>query len=435
MHHATGGDAEHAPLLDLLEQSAFAYFQHEVNEANGLVRDNTDPAAPASIAGTGFALSSYPVAVERGYLPREEAVHRTRTALRFLWNAEQSDAPDATGAHGFFYHFLDMQSGRRVWHSELSTIDSAIALAGILTSGAYFDRDTEAEQEIRSLADRIYRRVEWDWALNGGAAISLGWRPERAFIPCRWLGYSEALLLYVLGLGSPTHPLPEESFSSFTSTYRWKAIYGREHVYAGPLFIHQLSHVWLDLRDIRDAFMQSRGIDYFDNSRRATYVQQEYGRRNPRDFDGYSDSWWGVTASDGPGFMIRRVHGRRRRFYGYHARGAPFGCDDGTVSPWAVAASMPFAPEIVIPSLRTVDATYPGPRRTYGYMCSVNFTFHETAGDDGWISPRDYAINQGPVGLMVENYRSGLIWQLLRGCPCIVRGLRRAGFSGGWLDG
>ncbi|MGH7633753.1 MAG: glucoamylase family protein, partial [Gemmatimonadaceae bacterium] len=147
MPDVTGGDAEHAPLLDLLEQSAFTYFQYEVNEVNGLVRDNTDAAAPASIAGTGFALSSYPVAVQRGHMPREEAVHRTRTALRFLWEAEQSDAPDATGAHGFFYHFLDMQSGRRVWQCELSTIDSAIALAGVLTSGIYFDRDTEAEQE------------------------------------------------------------------------------------------------------------------------------------------------------------------------------------------------------------------------------------------------------------------------------------------------
>lgn len=424
----------HAPLLDDLEQSAFAYFRHEVNAHNGLVRDNTDASAPASIAGTGYALSSYALAVERGFMSRREAAARTRVALRFLWNAPQSDAPDATGAHGFFYHFLDMESGRRVWHCELSTIDSAIALAGVLAAATYFDRDSDAEKEIRTLGDAIYRRADWTWALDRGREVSLGWRPERGFIPCRWQGYTEALLLYILGLGSPTHPLPRASYEQWTSSYRWMTIYGRDLLYAGPLFIHQLSHVWIDLRGIRDGYMRRKGSDYFENSRTATYLQQEYGRRNPRHFDGYSDVWWGVTASDGPGQTTQRVHGRSRRFYGYHARGAPFGCDDGTLSPWVVAASMPFAPEIVIPSLVKVNATYPGPRRKYGYMCSVNFTFRTSHDGAGWISPRDYAINQGPVGLMVENYRSELIWKLMRRCPHVVRGLRRAGFDGGWLD-
>src|SRR6185437_2775183 len=250
------------------------------------VRDNTDASAPASIAGTGFALSSYPLAVERGFMPRREAIARTRVALRFLWNAPQSDAPDATGAHGFFYHFLDMESGRRVWHCELSTIDSAIVLAGVLAAATYFDRDSDAEKEIRTLGDAIYRRADWTWALDGGREVSLGWRPERGFIPYRWQGYSEALLLYALGLGSPTHPLPAQSYAAWTSSYRWKKIYGTELLYSGPLFTHQLSHIWIDTRGIQDAYMRDKHLDYFENTRRATALQRNYAIRNPRKFTG-----------------------------------------------------------------------------------------------------------------------------------------------------
>ena len=161
----------------------------------------------------------------------------------------------------------------------------------------------------------------WQWALNGGAALSHGWKPEIGFIPHRWTGYDEGLLLYLLGLGSPTFPLPAESYAAYCSTYQWKKIYGRELLYSGPLFTHQLSHLWIDFRDLRDAFMREHGTDYFQNSRQATYVHQEYAMRNPLEFAGYGELCWGVTATDGPGWGERIVDGIERQFYDYYARG------------------------------------------------------------------------------------------------------------------
>src|SRR5450631_1378495 len=174
-----------------------------------------------------------------------------------------------------------MRTGRRAWECELSTVDSAFLLAGALTAGVYFDAPTADEQEIRMLADALYRRADWQWAQNGGATVTHGWKPESGFLPYRWEGYDEALLLYVLGLGSPTHPLPAESYAAWASTYEWRAVYDIPFLYAGPLFTHQLSHVWIDFRGIQDAFMRAHGIDYFENSRRATLVQQQYAIDNP----------------------------------------------------------------------------------------------------------------------------------------------------------
>ena len=190
--------------------------------------------------------------------------------------------PDATGHRGFFYHFLDVSTGRRAWRSELSTIDTTILIAGALTAAAYFDRSTDDEREVRRLADSLYRRVDWRWAQNGEATVSHGWKPETGFIRYRWQGYNEALILYVLGLGSPTHPLPRKSYLAWTSTYRWKKLYGYEFLYGASLFMHQLSHLWIDFRGIQDAFMRRQAIDYFENSRRATYVNQQYAIRNPK---------------------------------------------------------------------------------------------------------------------------------------------------------
>src|SRR5690606_38855952 len=177
------------------------------------------------------------------------------------------------------------------------------------------------------------------------------------------------------------------------------------------------------------------GIDYFENSRRATLVQQAYARRNPRGFRGYGEHAWGVTASDGPGRCTRVVDGVERRFHGYRARGVPWGLDDGTLSPWAVAAALPFAPEIVLPTLRHIDRTYPDVMDRFGYLGSFNPTFPGEHGEAGWVCPAHYGIDQGPVVLMIENHRSGLIWRLSRSCPPVATGLRRAGFTGGWLDG
>jgi hypothetical protein len=343
--------------LEKLQLESFNYFLHETNPTNGLVIDKTEAVWPASIAATGLALAAYPVGVEHGFIPRAAAVERTLTTLRFFWNSPQGPEPDATGYRGFYYHFLDMQTGRRAWQCELSTIDSAFLLAGALTAGMYFEADTADEHEIRTLADALYRRADWPWAQNQGSTVTHGWKPESGFLNYRWEGYDEALLLYVLGLGSPSHPLPESAYAAWAATYRWEHCYGYDYLYAGPLFTHQLSHIWVDFRGIQDAFMRAKGIDYFENSRRATYVQRQYAIDNPLKFAHYGEHCWGLTASEGPGPDTISVAGIERQFFDYVGRGVPYGPDDGTIAPWAVAASLPFAPEIVLPTLDTVSMT------------------------------------------------------------------------------
>ncbi|HWW93035.1 MAG TPA: glucoamylase family protein [Vicinamibacteria bacterium] len=421
--------------LDELQQESFSYFLHETNPGNGLVRDKTRKDWPASIAAVGMALAAYPVGVERGFLTRTEAAHRTLATLRFFWRSPQGPQPDATGHKGFYYHFLDMATGRRALGSELSTIDTALFVAGALTAAAYYQEDAEQEAEIRKLADALYRRVDWRWALNRGATVSHGWEPGHGFLKYRWEGYDEAIILYVLGLGSPTLPLPRESYDAWLSTYAWRKIYGHEFVHAGPLFVHQMSHLWIDFRGIQDRYLRERELDYFENSRRATHVQQEYAVRNPRGFEGYSRNCWGLTASEGPGPKMLRLNGVWRRFYDYVARGVPHGPDDGTLAPWAVVTSLPFAPEIVIPSILyyreklNLHAANP-----YGFKATFNPTFPERKRSKwGWVSPHHFGINEGPIVIMIENDRTELVWRLMRSCPYIVAGLRRAGFKGGWL--
>lgn len=348
---------------------------------------------------------------------------------------EQSESPAATGYRGFYYHFLDMETGRRALKSELSTVDSAFLLAGMLAAGVYFDRDDLVEREIRELADALYRRADWRWALDGGPTLTHGWVPKRGFLPYRWQGYDEALLLYFLALGAPAHSIPADSYVAWTRSYRWKRIYGIELLYAGPLFIHHFSHLWVDFRGIQDAYMRGKGIDYFENSRRATLIQQQYAIRNPRRFEGYGEFVWGFTASDGPGPDTVVLDGVKRRFWDYIARGVPWGPDDGTLSPWAVLASLPFAPEVVLPTIENIIAEYPEIINEYGLKCSFNPTYRRTPNcGDGWISAGNYGIDQGPKVLMIENDRTGFLWQLMKRCPYLVRGIIRAGFTGGWLD-
>jgi hypothetical protein len=417
-----------------LQRTTVLYYLHETNPDNGLVRDKTDPTAPCSIAAVGLALATIPAIVERGVIIRKFAAKIARRRLRSLLDLPQGPEPDAAGYKGFFYHFLDIDTGRRVWNCELSTLDSAFLLAGALTCVAYFDADTEEEAEVRRLGDALYRQADWDWARDGGATLTHGWKPESGFLPHRYHGYDEGLLLYILGLGSPTHPLSPESYAGYCATYQWKKIYGRELLYSGPLFTHQLSHLWVDFRGIRDAFMRERGSDYFENSRQATFVQQEYAIRNPLGFEGYGEYCWGFTACDGPGWTTRTVNGVERQFYDYIARGAPFGPDDGTVAPWAVVASLPFAPEIVIPSVRHFARLNLGMTTPYGFKPSFNESFAVEDSPTGWwVTPHHFGIDQGPVVLMIENYRSGLIWDIMRRSSYVVEGLRRAGFTGGWL--
>ena len=421
--------------LQRLQQDAVGYFFRAANPDNGLIADSSREGAPCSIAATGLGLAAYIVGAERGFLPRREAAQRTLAALRFFRDSPQGEGPDATGHRGFYYHFLDMKTGRRIWQCELSMIDTAILIAGALTSGRYFSAATDDEREIRELAEFLYQRIDWPWAAAHGPVVRMGWKAEAGFLNYGWEGYSEAMLLYILGLGSPTHPLPAESYGAWTGTYQWENLYDIDFLFAAPLFIHQLSHVWIDFRGIQDAFMREKRSDYFENSRRATAIQQQYALRNPLWFKGYGGNCWGISAGPGPGFVKQRAEGNiERQFYGYVARGVPFGPDDGTLAPWAVVASLPFAPEIVLPALRHFRDAYPEVLSEDGLLTSFNPSFD--TGDrahHGWLSPEHLGLDQGPVVLMIENFHSGLLWRLMRECPAIVTGLRRAGFRKGWL--
>jgi hypothetical protein len=422
------------PLVARLQRRAARYFLDEVHPDTGLVADSNQPGAPCSIAAVGMALGVHPIAVRLGLLGRDEAARRSLRLLRFFRDGPQNAGAEATGFRGFYYHFLDMATGRRTRGSELSTIDTALLLAGVLAAASYFDHEAPEEQEVRTIADALYRRVDWRWALDGEPTLSHGWRPGEGFIPYRWEGYNEALILYLLALGSPTHPIPPESYTAWTRSYSWERIYGREVLYAGPLFLHQYSHLWIDFLGIQDAFMREKGIDYFENSRRATLVQQEYAIRNPLGFAAYCDCCWGLTAAHGPGPATFVINGTERNFLGYAARGAPHGPDDGTIAPWCAAASLPFAPEVVLPTLRRFDGLHVGAHSPYAFESTFNPTYPTPDGGPiGWVCPWVFGIDQGALALMFENYRTGLIWKLIRRVPYVRTGLHRAGFDGGWL--
>ena len=419
-----------------LQRDSFSYFEHEVNPANGLVKDKTAANWPASISATGLALAAYPVAVERGFISRALAIERTLVTLHFFLASPQGTERDATGYQGFYYHFLDMETGRRAWNCELSTVDTAFLLAGMLTVAAYFQLPTADEQAIRTIAEELYRRTNWQWAQNDGITLTHGWKPETGFLPYRWEGYDEAILLYVLALGSPSFPLAPAAAAAWRSTYQWKSQYSYDYLYSGSFFTHQLSHIWIDFRGIQDEFMREKGIDYFENSRRATQVQRQYAIDNPLRFNGYGPLCWGITASDGPGPDVLKIDGVERRFFDYIARGVPFGPDDGTLAPWVVVASLPFAPELVLPTVEHfINKLQLKASNSYGFKSTFNATFPAVIGGSpcGWVSPWHYGLNEGPIVLMIENYRSELMWQLTRRSPHIVAGLLKAGFSGGWL--
>lgn len=420
-------------MLEVLQRAAFAYFPEQLNRNNGLVADTSRDNSPISIAVVGFALSSYPVAVERGWMSRDEAVQCSLAALQFFYGCDQSGGVNATGYMGFFYHFLDATTGRRTWRSELSMIDTALLIAGALTAAAYFDAETRAEQELRGLANALYLRIDWDWAQNGAGTIMQGWKPESGFLHYGWEGYSEAIVLYALAMGSPTHPVLGKCYASWTMTYQWENLYGQNFLYAGPMFVHQFSHAFVDLRGIRDAFMRDKHSDYFENSRRAVHVQREYARINPHGYSGLDENCWGLSAGDGPSDDLPQVMGEQRRFFGYSARGVPYGPDDGTVSPPAMLACLPFEPTLALDGVRTVLQRYPDCIRQ-GRLASGLNPGYPGVQNRPWVSEGHYGLDQGIVVLMIENHRSGLIWQLMRQCPYLVRGLRAAGFRGGWLD-
>ncbi len=447
---------------DLTERT-FRYFWDTTDTGRCLAPDRWPSNPFSSIAATGFALTAYGIGAERGYVTRAEAALRTRDCLRFYWNAPQGpEAAGTTGYKGFFYHFLKNDDGTRYKTNELSTVDTSLFLGGALFAQSYYDRNDPVEAEIRNLAEKIYARVDWTFvqrtntgteALNlpGSRGITMGWKPEKGFETHDWVGYNEGMLVYVLALGSPTHPVGKDAWDKGWAAdleKDWGTFYGQQHLQFEPMFGHQYSHVWVDFRGIRDRFMRGKGIDYFENSRRATLAQRAYGADNPNKWTGYSADIWGWTASDGPGYFEGKygVNGAPRNFNTYMARGvsAIRVVDDGTVVPTAAGGSVAFAPEVAIPALMAMRRQY-GERlyTRYGFKDAFNpsFTFTDAGSRSGEVDPvhgwvaNDYlGIDQGPILAMMENHRSGFVWKIMRKNPHIARGLKRIGFTGGWLD-
>jgi hypothetical protein len=431
--------------LDTLSRRSFDYFWELTDPNTGLTPDRAPTQSFSSIAAIGFALTAYPVGVEHRWITRDAARERVLTTLRFLWHLPQGDAPSGVGGfHGFFYHFLNPGSGTRFQQVELSTIDTSILMLGALFSGQYFTGSDPGEVEIRALADSLYRRVDWTWIQPRPPLVSMGWTPEEGFHTYDWKGYDEAMLLYVLALGSPTHPIDAAAWPAWTASYKWGTFEGREQVGFAPLFGHQYSQAWIDFRGIQDAYMRAHGLDYFENSRRATLSQRDYAIANPMHWKGYDSLSWGLSASDGPADVTLDFNGQPRRFQTYSARGASHTevRDDGTIAPHAAAGSIAFAPEVVVPTLMAIRSRL-GDNifSRYGFLDAYNesFTFGGAAQQgrivpgQGWFDTDYIGIDVGPTLLMTENLRTGLIWKLMRKEPSIRRGLLRAGFSGGWL--
>lgn len=424
------------PFLDDLEQRTFRYFWDTANPKNGLVPDRYPNTPFASIAAVGFGLTAYPIGVERGYIPRAAARERVLTTLRFFVSAANE--------HGFFYHFMDMRSGARASDSEVSTVDTALLLAGMIFCQSYFDTQDPHDVEIRRLTDEIYGRVDWTWAQPRAPAVALSWTPEAGFSSSDWRGYNEAMLVYLLALGSPTHAVDQQAWTSWTSTYdkQWGTVYDQTYLSFAPLFGHQYTHVWVDFRGIRDAFMRSHDLDYFENSRRATYTQRRYAIANPQHWRAYGKNVWGMSASDGPGPAREPALDDTRPFLTYAARGVGIGriVDDGTIAPTAAISSLPFAPEIVLPATLEMYHRFGASiYSVYGFLDAFNASYRSPSGkqpgpgDAGWVDADYVGIDEGPILAMIENYRSDLVWRVMRRSPYLQQGLERAGFTGGWL--
>ncbi|MBD7921329.1 hypothetical protein JR064_00895 [Xanthomonas sp. CFBP 8703] len=436
------------PLFDDIERRTFQFFWDTTNEQNGLAVDRYPSRPFASIASIGFALTVYPIGYENGWISREQAVQRTLTTLRFLRDVPVG--PQRTGRagyKGFYYHFLDMQKGLRYdqW-VELSSVDTALLMMGVLFAQSYYEGDSADEKEIRQIADTLYRRVDWKWMQQRTPLITMGWYPERGFIQHDWMGYNEGMMVYLLALGSPTHPVEPDAWLEWTRTYNkdWGVYYGQEYLAFGPLFAHQYNHVWIDFRDIQDQYMREHGIDYFLNSRRATLAQREYAIDNPMKWKEYGENVWGLTASDGPQNTTQDYRGEQRQFFHYRTRGAGLfeAFDDGTIAPTAAVSSIVFAPEVVIPATQEMhkrfgDYIY----SSYGFLDSFNPSFNydiplktgRMLPNRGWVAGDYIGIDQGAIVTMIANYRNEFVWNVMKKNKYLRTGLERAGFSGGWL--
>jgi hypothetical protein len=421
--------SEQSAFLDTLQHRTFLYFWHEANPENGLVKDRSTKDSPCSIAAVGFGIVAWAIGAEHDWITRHQAAERTLNCLRFFWHSEQSTKKLAAGYRGFYYHFLDMKTGNRFWNCELSTIDTAWLLAGIRFAAQYYHQANSMENEIRQIADSLTLRVDWDWATlpdtgRDARLISMGWTPEEGFNPTGWYGYTEAQYLYILAAGTGFKNA-ERAYEQWLSTYHWHEPYpGLAHVIFQPLFGHQWSFMFVDFRGLVDDYMKAKGIDYFENSRRATLTQRLYALDNPKGWAGYDSLTWGWTACDGPGSDYNFDD---KKFVTYAARGTSgpnlAHDDDGTIAPTAAAGSIVFAPEIVIPTLLNMYEKYgkQGLWGPYGFYDAFNPTLN-------WFNPDYLGIDEGPILLMIENFRTGLVWEYCMKDPVVQEGLVRLGF-------
>jgi len=383
--------------LDELERASFRFFEEDAHPQTGLVKDRSrsdgsDGREIASIAATGFGLTALCIADQRGWLPPQHARGRARLTLRFL----RDQLPNE---HGFFFHFVNWRTGERLWKCELSSIDTALLLAGVLTCRAYF-----ADPEIDALAKGIYDRIDWRWMADGGPLLRHGWKPESGFLDSSWNAYSEHMLLYLLALGADQHALSPDSWSAWRRP--WMEYGGSRYVsVAAPLFIHQYSHAWFDFRGVRDEF-----LDYFENSVTATRMHRQFCLDLRPEFPHFEPDLWGITASDSA--------------HGYVAWGGPprHGPLDGTLVPSAAAGSLPFLPSECLRCLRTMRARF-GDRLWchYGFLDAFNPA-------TGWFGPDVIGIDVGITLLMAENLRTGLVWHTFMANPEARRGMQLAGF-------
>jgi len=401
---ASGRDTDSLPalsppdeqFLDEIERAAFRFFWEQSSAETGLVKDRArasggpDPRPVASIAATGFGLTAICIGAERGYVTRAEARQRTLATLKFVGDR-------LPHVHGFFYHFVDMHSGERVWNCELSSIDSALLLCGVIACGEYFP-----EPEIRRRAAQIYERVDWNWMRNGERTLSMGWFPDKGFLAARWDTYCELMMIYLLGLGSPTHPLPAETWEAWSRPrFDYKGI--RYINSQTPLFTHQYSHAWFDFRHKRDHY-----ADYFENSVLATKAHRRFCLDLHEKFPDYSADLWGISASDSA--------------QGYVAWGGPppQGPIDGTLVPCAPGGSIPFLPVETIEVLRTM-------RRRFGDKIWKRYGFVDAFNPlTGWYDPDVIGIDLGITLLMAENARTQLVWRTFMKNEAAQRGMARA---------
>lgn len=433
--------------LDEVERRTFRWFWDLVDK-NYQVPDRHPKRDFSSIAATGFGLTAYCIGAERGYVTRAQSADKVVKTLRVLWAMPQGDAKvGVSGYKGFYYHFLDHENSLRFKDVELSSIDTGLLMAGVLSVMSYFDKENDPiEKEIHELTEKLYQRVDWSFFLNEKKNLSMGYHPGRGFLKAEWIGYNEAMVLLVMAIGSPTHPIPADCWERWCAPYKWATYQGQAHVNFEPLFGHQYSQMFIDFKGIQDPYMRAKGIDYFENSRRATLAQRSYAIENPNNYKNYSANEWGLTACNGPRDTVVNINGTQRKFFEYGARGAASirVVDDGTIAPTAVGGSIPFAPEVCIPALENMwNKYYNTPLVTeYGFKDAYNptYTFYSAnninpnINDSGWID-RDYlGIDQGPIVIQIENHRSNLVWNLMKKNPYIVAGLKKAGFKGGWLD-